>query len=458
MPRSAAYYIPGTRLQTSVRAGDSLRIARLPAGTVSLIPFDLVADSAAPQAPAFRELAVRSGETLRFGLPLYPRILAARAGDTVALDTGDYHLDGWLTGARFPADNPVIIRAAAHGAARIVSGNGLNIHASSGLRFEGLEIAGPRLRGDLVQVHGDSRAIAFFNCRIHHGGKDSHCFHGVDASHITIDSCILHDPGYASTTVGRHGTIAFDNVDSSTISRNLLKGTSSRFHVRTAAGSDYVIIEKNIVAEHRGDQGDPAIILGGHSDRSAGRQFEASRIIVRNNIVYRSATGAFLFRGVNNGYVVNNYVLNCSGSRGLLRTDAGASAFSGVSGVHIYNNLFVNHAGDMPSAVLGRSDSLEGLSHGNNLYYNGTEAIPAGGAFDPAEEPGAVFADPKLPVPAGETYESFLESMRPRAEGPWSSAGSDFALELPAPGVVDDIAGRPRRPGEIDIGPFEYGQ
>jgi hypothetical protein len=309
-----------------------------------------------------------------------------------------------------------------------------------------------------VQVHGDSRAIAFFKCRIHHGGMDSHCFHGVNASHITIDSCILHDPGYASTAAGRNGTISFDNVDSSTISRNLLKGTSSRFHVRTTAGSDFVIIEKNIVAEHQGDQGDPAIILGGHSDRSAGRQFEASRIIARNNIVYRSTTGAFLFRGVNDGYVVNNYILDCGGSRGLLRTDAGASAFPGASGVYIFNNLFVNTRGDMPSAVLGRSDSLAGLRHGSNLYHNGGAAIPDGGAFDPASEPGAVFADPKLPVPAGETYESFLESMRPRAEGPWYGAGADFALEQPAPGVIDDIAGRPRRPGEIDIGPFEYAQ
>lgn len=456
LPRGLAVFIAGTRFTAGVDGPDSVRLRGLPAGTLSVLCYDTSGDSTVGGGPTYRDLLVEPGASLRFGRPIYPRIAAARAGDTVVVDDGAYHLSGWLDGPTFPEDRPVVVRAATPLGARIVSGAGINVHACTGLTFEGFEIAGPSLRGDLVQVHGGSRAIVFRDCHIHHGGPGGHCFHSVNASRILLENCTMHDPGPASDIAGREGTVALDHTDSSTVRGCLFGGTASRFHIRTAAESRFIVIENNIVARHHGDQGDPAIILGGHCASSAGARFEGETIIVRNNIVLNSTTGAFMFQGVRNGYVVNNLVYDCEGGRGLLFAARGGSALEGNDGVHVVNNMFVNAAVPMPDRIMGHAGTLAGLSTGHNLYHNGGAAIPSAGTYDPHAETGALFADPALPAPSGAAYAEIVRSLTPGSAGAWADAGSDTVLSRPAPGVTTDILGTARPAGSVDIGPFEY--
>lgn len=456
LPAGLAVFLAGTRFTAEVTGPDSIRVRGLPAGTLSVLCYDARGDSTVGGGPTYRRLLVEPGAHLRFGRPIYPRIAAAGAGDTIVVEPGAYHLNGWLDDLVFPEDRPVVVRAAAPLGARIVSGAGINIHGCTGLTFEGFEIAGPALRGDLVQVHGGSRAIVFRDCRIHHGGPGSHCFHSVNASRLLLERCVMHDPGPAVDIAGREGTVALDRTDSTTVRGCLFTGTASRFHLRAAAESRFIVIEDNIVAEHHGDQGDPAIILGGHCASSTGARFEAETVIARNNIVLTSATGAFMFQGVRDGWVVNNLVYDCAGGRGLLYAARGGSALEGNEGVHVVNNMFVNAAVPMPDRIMGHAGTLSGLSTSHNLYYNGGGAVPSAGTFDPHAESGALFADPALPTPSGADYAELVRSLTPGSAGVWADAGSDTVLSTPAPGVTTDILGTARPGGAVDIGAFEY--
>jgi hypothetical protein len=453
-----AVYVAGTPVQMHITARDSVVILGIPAGSVDLLCFDSASASVVIAGPSFAGLTVQSGSTLTLGVNIYPRIEQAESGDTIWVDDGDYHQSGWLNGLHFDAANPVVVKARNRNAARIVSGYGININNCQGIAFDGFEIAGPALEGDMVQVQGASSDITIRNCVIHSGGPGSTCIHANGGTtHLTIEGCVLSDPGTMTGASGRQGTISFERVDSSVIRGCLFSGTLSRYHLRLTQGSSNIIIENNIITGHNGSNGDPVFQLGGSSAASPGLTFEASAIVLRNNIIMNSQTGVAAFANVNDVWFVNNLTINCTHTSydWLFLASGGIGGAS--QGVHIINNIFKNGGVAMPPFILKESVAVQGLEHSNNIYFNNGFWIPSAGAYDPNVESGVVLANPQLTLPAGTTYAELLISATPAAGSsrPGVDAGSNSVLSLPRPGVVSDIRANIRPVGVVDIGPFE---
>jgi hypothetical protein len=392
-------------------------------------------------------------------------IRSAQAGDTLLLSNGDYQSPGWLDNIKFT--KPVVIKAVNKQLARFVKGNGLNINNCKGLIFDGLEITTLATTAGLIQVQGKSSYITIKNCHIHHAPLDADCIKINQSNNISVIGCHLHDPGTRAAGNGKQETLDYLDVDTGLISGCFFTGGTSRQYVNAKGLSSHIIVENCILKDHNGDQGDAAIVLGGYSDswvfQNTPSGYECENMVVRNNIILNSRTGAFQISNVKNGYIYNNYIWNCTGYngyRGLIYVSPGNGPGSnkGTLGLEIFNNIFASDlVVPLPSQIMQLSTTITSFTHGNNLFYFGGRPIPTGGVFNPNSETGAVFLNPTYPLASGTTYNTILNSMLPNTKGSWVDAGnSSAALKIPYPSVKKDIRFISRTSGIVDIGPFEF--
>ena len=391
-------------------------------------------------------------------------ISSAQPGDTLLLSDGDYQSPGWLDNKKFMT--PVLIKAVNDKKARIVRGNGLNINNCRGLIFDGLEITALATNSGLIQIQGQSSYITIINCHIHHAPLDADCIKVNQSNNISIIGCQLNDPGARAAGNGQQETLDYLDVDTGLIRGCFFTGGTSRQYVNAKGLSSFITVENCILKDHNGDQGDAAIILGGWSSESFFAAhpsgYECENMVVRNNIILNSRTGAFQVSNVKNGYIYNNFVWNCksyNAYRGLIYVSPGNGPGANKGTVHleICNNIFASDAATgAPTQVLTLSSTtLDSFIHRNNLYYFNGAAIPTGGYFNPNTEEQAVFENPGFADARGDSYDAILNSLLPAGRGPWVGTGIS-ALQQPFPAVTTDITSISRNNQIFDIGPFVF--
>ena len=391
-------------------------------------------------------------------------ISSAQPGDTLLLSDGDYQSPGWLDNKKFMP--PVLIKSVNDKKARIVQGNGVNINNCRGLIFDGLEITALATNSGLIQIQGQSSYITIINCHIHHAPLDADCIKVNQSNNISIIGCQLNDPGARAAGNGQQETLDYLDVDTGLIRGCFFTGGTSRQYINAKGLSSFITVENCILKDHNGDQGDAAIILGGWSSESffAGHPagYECENMVVRNNIILNSRTGAFQVSNVKNGYIYNNFVWNCksyNAYRGLINVSPGNGPGANKGTVHleICNNIFASNAatGAPTQFFTLSSTTLDSFTHRNNLYYFNGAAIPTGGYFNPNTEEHAVFENPGFEAARGDSYDAILSSLLPAGRGPWVGAGVSV-LQEPFSAVTTDIVSISRINQIFDIGPFVF--
>ena len=414
-----------------------------PAGTAP------ASEPASRHSPTGRVLRVADQESLLAALK------EAQGGETILVSPGSY--EGFAFSRRFPDGRPLVIKSAQLHKAVFNRGRTLYFGGVENVVLDGFVLTGlqPDHRGaeGLIHVEGQSRAITLRNLHAHHAGYNDDCIKVNAAKDIDVIGCVLHDPGMREHKNGPQETLDYYDVDGGRIQGNLFTGGTSRQYINAKGGSRDIVIEDNILLNHHGAAGDEALHPGrGLRDgprRLRGREHHRPQQPDR-----RLASGAFQVRSVQGAYIYNNLVFDCVGSPLIQVVPGNGPGLGGGSdGVYVFNNIFCNAAGKMPRLmrVQGR---LENFQHGHNLYFNAGEPIPAAGYYDPNEESGAVFTDPKVAVAAQGDYQAVLDSLTILSTSPAIDAGA--VLEAAPAGSPFDIRGTKRPHGKAcDIGPLE---
>lgn len=372
----------------------------------------------------------------------------AQPGDTVQVRTGVYDAERQkLNFARSGRADAWIVLRSADGPGRAeIDGRGEAEEIVLLLNRSYVVVEGFRVRrstDNAIHVGAGASFVIVRGCTISGAGGGGDAIKVNGSHHIYVE-------GNDCTNAGDE-LVDFCSTGYSVARRNFLhdqpEGKTAMF---AKGGSHYILFEGNVVTRIRAAH---SIMLGGdmgpgmfHADYP---DVEGYRIVARNNMVVDCDDDGFETRGVREGWILHNTIVNCGTSFSVFGVRPGRTNAGGVSvsrDIHILNNLVVNY-GDMARCYAVNDGNGEGLETGWNLWSNGDRPLPEGGAIDAAREEGAVVVG-----------DAGLASADRRPVTSWQDAVERFALGPRSPAVnrgrplPEVLTGRGRRP---DIGAIE---
>jgi hypothetical protein len=411
-------------------------------------------------------------------------------GSTVLL------LDGTYTGLQSISRHfkvPAVFRAARPYRAVLRNPAGhrvLRIYDASNVVLDGIEFEGVPSRGEFL-VHvgtANARNITFQNCILHDSYDNDIVKINDRASFITFRGCLFYNqnqhPGdehldiNTVTDVTLEDNLFFNDFGGSgrTNANNthpfvLIKNSgrepvSRRFRIR-----------RNVFLNWEGLRDQPFLLIG-----EDGQPFpEAEEVMVENNLFLGNSANdigsAFGVKGARDVTFRSNTVSgDLPGRGGCYAVRINREGRNPLNeGISFFNNIWSDPTGTMNDFADGPPEDSVRVVLRRNLYWNGGKPVPRDrAAVNPADDPGAVVADPGLADPRGlalprrdpgtglflsgsATIRQEFERMVLRyAALPRGSPAADAADPAQAP--ADDILGRPRPAGvRPDLGAFELG-
>ncbi len=336
-------------------------------GGVSPIPVSVPTSIPAPQGSRQIIVTAAQGEQ-----GLRNAINNAQPGDTILLSSGTYRLSRqlWID-KQGTAEQPIIIRAQDSNFSAKITGSGeegINIgDGAAYITIDGLEIYG---MGDNVIHIQNAHHITIQNVRAYGAGPDGDVVKVNQSHHITVANNELSRPGARPGCPGDNcwqEVLDFVDTDDSVIRGNLMTDFGNLAGY-VKGGSTNVVIENNTIQNQRSGAGDPAWGIGGWTDRELlrGRQYEASNVIFRNNILKNNSYGALGVYDANNVTITNNQFIDNSGV--LIEFRSGNAPLEQSNNVTIEHNVFNNN--DSDSLCDLSSHGLTGLVIRDNTGNN----------------------------------------------------------------------------------------
>jgi hypothetical protein len=200
----------------------------------------------------------------------------------------------------------------------------------------------------------------------------------------TDDVWVIHnDVHNVDTRAGSAQGIDLVAVHRATIRLNHVHDIADSQGIFAKGGASDIVIERNLIERIASVTSDAiGIVAGGVSTRARfiplDADYEAIRVIVRNNIVIGADGAGIGSQGCHDCMIVNNTLWNCGRtgyaiqlSIGWTGEQAPRDGTSSNVNVKIYNNLIGNPYGSMRAPIQAEPRHREGLELSNNWWWNG---------------------------------------------------------------------------------------
>lgn len=360
----------------------------------------------------------------------------ALAGDRVLVRAGTYAGGGVIVTAG-TASAPVQMLSIDGPRRAIIEGGNEALRVGAGaayLVFDGFEV---RNSGDnAVHLDGGAHHIWLRNLYAHDAGPDGDVAKVNQCHHIYIEGCEFARPGRRLSGVNPYQEcLDLLDVDDAVIRDSFLHDGGSAL-LTVKGGSRNAVIERNVIADQRAGASDPAVGLGGVTDKKllGGERYEIINVIFRNNIVQNTSTGAIGIYDGQGVYLADNLLVNNDGV--LVEFRAGSGPDKRSATVRIFGHLFVDTRGRMPEPYRRASDGLTDFTTSNNLFWNAGAPLPSSSLINLAVQPGHLVADPGVVSASGDRA-TRIAAMMPSPIGP--AAGTGLDLRGTPFFVLDDI-------------------
>jgi len=271
----------------------------------------------------------------------------------------------------------------------------------------------------------------------------------------------------------------FFNTGSQAVTSSYIVIKDSNANSDGILGAQNIAVQRNVFFNWQGSDGQSFVRVG----EDGTPNFEASDVLIENNLMLgnsnRLMRSAFTLQGSRNVRFRSNTVVGNLPSRSFAARLLAIGSNQANQNIVLSNNIWSDPSGSMGAEGFNGADVFDApigdnqsITLNNNLYYNGSNAIPAdvNQEVNVADDNNAVMGNPRLPSQNGLSLPTFngtdfgqgLNSVRAvfvdlvmRYGRPANnSAARNRADNSDTP--ADDILGN-TRDGSADIGAFEIG-
>ncbi|MDB4512060.1 hypothetical protein N9060_01220 [Arenicella sp.] len=411
-------------------------------------------------------------------------------GATIEVSAGTYN--GRVRLSQQFSD-PVTIRSSDPYQARLRHNGGaaLTCFSCQGIVIEGFDIAhaADNVGGLVIQVQTSSASIpasdiTFRNNIIHDSTDNDLLKINNAAQSIIVEGNIFYNQAGSDEHIDINSVnniVVQDNVFLNSGAQSI---TSSYIVIKDSNGdSDGVLgandieVKRNIFLNWQGNDGQSFVRVGEDSTAN----FEAERVLIENNLMIGNSNtmmrSAFTVQGSKDITFRFNTVVGDLPARNFAARLLALGNNQKNTNIELSNNIWSDPTGTMGAEGFNGADVFESpigsndaVTINNNLYFNGSNAIPTDSSQDVmvADDANAIFADPLLPnqtnvvLPTfnGTTFGGGFDTIRGVFESLASRYGKP-AQTSPVEGQastdsvpVDDLLGT-IRDDSPDIGAFE---
>ena len=387
-------------------------------------------------------------------------------GDTVQIRAGTYSggITVWGGGYKSGAPGAPITVRAYDGYLTAHIGR-LALQPVSYLNFEGLDVAMDDVQPINLcgietswRVYNRCHHLQFRHCKFTLTDTDGtqgadELFKCAQTDYLLVEDCELTvaSGAHDKASVGQD----FVSVNYATMRRAFVHDYQ-KCGIYWKGGSWYDILEDSVIANGRTDYcPNSGLAIGGDGSgwefASTDTNYGTEYTVVRNNIVRGNSKAGLLMTSSDWCWVYNNLLADVANIVPICGVGSewgyvNCMTFPGndhgdnlpPNHTRLYNNIFLDTAGIMTKAYQNQLGGTLDFVTGNNCYYNGGNSVPAGDlqGVDPANESGAVFANPNLTLSGTPTtWQGWVDYYRPTSNSTAiRDAGNSNAGVCPRPG------------------------
>jgi len=356
-----------------------------------------------------------------------------------------------------------------------------------GVTLEGFDIAHSvnNVGGLVIQIQGSVIGDVILRNNVIHDSTDNDLLKiNNGANDVLIEGNLFYNQAGSDEHIDINSATnitvrdnVFFNTSSQAITSSYIVIKDSNGNSDNVLGAQNIAVQRNVFFNWQGNDGQSFVRVG----EDGTPNFEARDVLIENNLMLgnsnRLMRSALTVQGSRDVRFRSNTVVGNLPSRSFAARLLASGSNQANRNIILSNNIWSDPTGSMGAeGFLGADvfdapiDDNASVTLNNNLYFNGSNAIPADASQEVkvADDNSAVVGDPRLPsqnslslpVYTGTSFSNGLNTIRAvfidfvmRYGKPASnSAAIDRADNNDVPGV--DILGNARE-GIADIGAFE---